>query len=358
VPSRRSARVAALGYYGFGNLGDEAVLAGIRRALSECLDADLLVLSNAPDETRRLHPGVRTVDRWQWRAVADALRGTDLFILGGGSLLQDATSARSVVWYALMAGLARRRARRVLWWGQGIGPLNGALSRRLVRWIGNQADAVTVRDENSAALLKEIGVRGSITLVADPAFALEPAISADSPLHPAPSLLLSLRAWPGDGAGRVFAGSGLGADLVERVGAVSAFPMHLPEDADYMRRVLGAAIPSADWRRDGGSVEQTLGRFSEAKLVVAMRLHALIFAARCGVPFVALSYDPKVDALAKAAGQEDALLPANGVTGEALLATVDRVRASEGIRRHSLREFAASQAERARTPARLAAGMV
>jgi polysaccharide pyruvyl transferase WcaK-like protein len=134
--------------------------------------------------------------------------------------------------------------------------------------------------------------------------------------------------------------------------------MHLPEDAEYMRRVLGEAIPRVDWRRAGGSVEQTLGLFSEATLVVAMRLHALIFAARCGIPFVALSYDPKVDALARAAGQEDALLPVNGVTAEALLAAVDRVRASEGIRRHSLREFAVSQGERAWIPAHLAAGMV
>jgi polysaccharide pyruvyl transferase WcaK-like protein len=227
-----------------------------------------------------------------------------------------------------------------------------------VRLIGNQADAITVRDEDSATLLKEIGVRGSITLVADPAFALEPAISADSSLEPAPSLLLSLRAWQADDTGRAFQGGRLGKELAARVGgAAVAFPMHLPEDADYMGRILGGAIPSADWRRDGRSVEQMLGIFARAKLVVAMRLHALIFAARCSVPFVALSYDPKVDALAKAAGQEDALLPANGVTAEALLAAVDRVRAGEG-RRRSLGEFAALQKGRARIPARLAAGMV
>ncbi|MDX1934192.1 MAG: polysaccharide pyruvyl transferase CsaB [Capsulimonadales bacterium] len=350
--SRPALRAAILGYYGFGNLGDEAVLAGIRRALGHHFDLDLLVLTNDPEGTPLLHPGVRAVSRWQWRAVADSLRDTELFVLGGGSLLQDATSVKSVLWYVLMALIARRRARRVLWWGQGVGPLNHPLSRQAVRLIGNQADAITVRDENSARLLKEIGVNRSIYAVADPAFALEPDSGAD---NPSPAVWFALRHWKEDIVGRVLAGDALKLTSARPEEAL-ALPMHLPEDAEYMERVL-PGTPQERWQNGNGRIERTLSRVAGARLMVAMRLHALIFAARCGVPFVAISYDPKVDALARDAGQEDCLLSLNNLTAEEIVETMRRTLETAEGRRTRLREFAADRREKANEPARIAAGL-
>ena len=343
-------KVAALGYYGFGNLGDEAVLAGIRTALATVMEADLLVLSNAPASTEALHPGTRAINRWQWRNVADSLRGTDIFILGGGSLLQDATSVKSVVWYALMALLARRRAKKVVWWGQGIGPLTSPVSRRMVQIIANQADILTVRDAGSAQLLKAIGVRGSIEVVADPAFALEPDASPTS----SPAVLFALRQWKDDAVGRALSGDSLKlADAGP--GEVLALPMHLPDDADYFRTVL-PGVPQYDWQGSGATIAQTMGLVAGARAVVAMRLHTLIFAARCAVPFVALAYDPKINALAEAAGQEDALLLLNTLTGEQIADTLRHVLATAPTRRADLAAFAAQQRERAILPAMMVSG--
>lgn len=334
-------KLSALGYYGFSNLGDEAVLAGIRSALateSRFQGAEFLVLSNSPAETMRLHPGVMATDRWSWKGAWDALAGTDLFLFGGGSLLQDATSVKSVLWYFLMASLARKRAKKLLWWGQGVGPLNSSHSRRLTAILANRADIITVRDEASANLLKDIGARGSIQLVADPAFALEPK---NSPL-PA-GTLLSLRAWPG-------------AKGDWEVPAVAPqprlwVPMHLPEDREFLK----PGVEVLDWKESGATIAETMGRFAASELVIAMRLHALIFAARCGVPFVPISYDPKVDALASAAGQQDVLLPTAQVTDETMKDAVEKVMESAAARRERLKAFADERRIAALLPARRAA---
>lgn len=334
-------KLSALGYYGFSNLGDEAVLAGIRSALateSRFDGAEFLVLSNSPEETKRLHPGVSATDRWSWKGAWDALAGTDLFLFGGGSLLQDATSVKSVLWYFLMTSLARKRAKKLLWWGQGVGPLNSPHSRRLTGILANRADIITVRDEASANLLKDIGARGSIQLVADPAFALEPRN-----VTPPSGTLLSLRAWPG-----------VKGDWQVPTAAPQPrlwVPMHLPEDRDF----LTPGVEVLDWKESGATIAETMGRFAASELVIAMRLHALIFAARCGVPFVPISYDPKVDALAKAAGQHDVLLPAAQATDETMKDAVEKVMESATARRTQLKAFADERRHAALLPARRAA---
>lgn len=356
MPVKAGPQAACLGYYGFGNLGDEAVLAGIRRALEDAIGpTEFRVLSNAPRDTERLHPGVRGINRWRWRDVASALRGTDVFILGGGSLLQDATSARSVFWYTLMALLARRRSQRVLWWGQGVGPLRARASRFLVRRIALQADAVTVRDDASARLLKAIGAGGSIQVVADPAFVLEPAGEGSPGLE---TTLLALRSWKtGEAVRATFASR----DTMSRLAAktktrIATFPMHVPDDELWMRGLIEeSADPVAlvSWQPDRDAPAQALAQFASARLVIAMRLHALIFAARCAVPFVALSYDPKVDALARAAAQEDALVPIEMLTSDRLLEAVEAVWDTRVVRAEQLRVFAHEQAQRARQPAQI-----
>ena len=128
--------------------------------------------------------------------------------------------------------------------------------------------------------------------------------------------------------------------------------MHLPDD---LAALGGSASSLHDWKARGEGVTDVLGRFAAAELVIAMRLHALIFAARCAVPFVAVSYDPKVDALATAAGQSDALIPLGNLTRKGLSEAVCRVLDTEKTRRETLAAFSEIQQTRALRPAQLAA---
>ena len=95
------------GYYGFGNAGDEAILRAIVRNLRECdPEAQLTVLSARPELTAREH-SVEAVRRTDLLRIAACMRRADLFISGGGGLLQDVTSSRSLLYYLSLIRLAQ-----------------------------------------------------------------------------------------------------------------------------------------------------------------------------------------------------------------------------------------------------------
>ena len=332
-------KVVSLGYVGFGNLGDEAVLAGIRSSLRSrpvFRDADWTVLTANNESTARLHPDVRPAPRWRWREMADRCRGTDLFVLGGGSLLQDATSVRSVLWYCLMASIARTRSRRVLWWGHGIGPLRSSLSRRLVRGLAAKADAISVRDRDSAQLLKECGFSGSVEVVADPAFLLQPIKNTGAKQ----GALLAMRLW----GGRV---PELPLDSLPA--PLRSLPMHHPVDNG-----LVSGVADIDWSGSSEPWTDVLAALAHAEVLVSMRLHALILASISGTPFVALSYDPKVDALAKMTGQSDVAISVSEASRAAIADRIALVRASSARRSAALLAVSRELADEAALPARRA----
>ena len=117
-------RIVISGYYGCGNIGDEAVLRGILAGLDELgVEAEITVLSSDPVRTESEHPGTRSIHRFNPLAVVRSIRSADLVVSGGGSLLQDITSARSARYYLGILRLAQILGRRTMLCAQGIGPL-------------------------------------------------------------------------------------------------------------------------------------------------------------------------------------------------------------------------------------------
>jgi polysaccharide pyruvyl transferase CsaB len=327
-------RILISGYYGFGNAGDEAVLAAILASLRRQIpEAQCEVLSVAPAATTRLH-GVPAFHRARLREVLTALRRCDLFISGGGSLLQDVTSLSSLLFYLAQIQWARFLGRRVMIYAQGIGPLLRPAARRLTARTLRGADYITVRDAESAAELRGIGLTGDhppIEVTADPVFSLQPAAAEwaqaelqacrrgegpggrgeekpsagthPSPLtpHPCPSLGISLREWPG-----LEARLEVLAEVIREVATGSGLlPVYFP-----LQRAQDAGICSRLAERTGGSVlpgeytpQEWMALASQMDLFFGMRLHALIFAAAAGVPLVGLSYDPKVTSLLSRLGE-------------------------------------------------------
>lgn len=123
-------RVICSGYYGKGNGGDEALLASLLQMLPPTVEP--IILSGNPSQTQN-HYQVEACDRMNGMEVLSALRRADALIWGGGSLIQDVTSAISPFYYGALMGLAQRMGLTTIAWAQGIGPLNRSISRWLAK---------------------------------------------------------------------------------------------------------------------------------------------------------------------------------------------------------------------------------
>jgi polysaccharide pyruvyl transferase CsaB len=292
-------RVLLCGYYGEHNLGDDALL---QVALGQ-LPAGVIPTVTAYDERQvQERFGVATVPRRALRQVLDALKGVDALVLGGGSLLQDATSFRSLLYYGALITVAKLQGKQVLLWGQGLGPLRRRRSRLLVRTLLPFATAISWRDQASASLAAEWGVAGLVA--PDPVWALAPQQwrGKQGPLVVCfrPTHHLDARSW-------VPYLEALSSLAVQENRQVIWLAFHGEQDRGLLAQVRREGLLSAELDRRSREVVPTHPReamavFASAGLVLAMRLHGLILAALSGSPTVALSYDPKVAAAAMAIG--------------------------------------------------------
>ena len=170
----RRYKAVLLGYYGFGNLGDELLLESCIGILEKqgISRGQIIVLSNSPNETSgNFH--VESVNRWKIREIIHALRNSESLVLGGGGLFQDSTSVKSCVWYWGIVRLAKFFGCKVIALGQSFGPLKSKLSIMLTRNALNSCTSIHVRDEPSYNIAVKSKCR-SVTLGSDIVMMLKP----------------------------------------------------------------------------------------------------------------------------------------------------------------------------------------
>lgn len=276
----------------------------IKSFIDRCPKVTLTALSMNHGNTKALH-GINAVNRMSPTDVLSALRESDLLISGGGSLLQDVTSAKSLMYYLAIIWLAKKLRKKVMIYAQGIGPIDGQSSRKWTKSILNKVDLITVRDEASRHYLQRLGVTlPPIEVTADPAFALEPSsddeakeilrsvgASEDQAL-----IGVSLRTWKDDVHWLPAVTTGLD-QAASRLGAALVFlPMQKDQDESICVEVASKmTVPSVvvPAQQQAGV---SMAIIKQMSLMVGMRLHSLIFSSCVGVPFVGIAYDPKVEA--------------------------------------------------------------
>lgn len=281
--------VLLVGYYGFGNLGDELLCEASLMLLASCgVPKERVALLSADPRRSEEKFGIRAFDRWSLREIGRACTVSRNLLLGGGGLFQDSTSVRSCVYYYAAVRIARMLGLKVWAEGQSVGPLRKGFSRALTRGAFASCVHVGVRDESSREILDSMGIRAVF----------------------APDLVTSLPVARAVGGGNFVlfnARPGYSA-LAERAAASC---MKLAES--LRREVVGVALSPGDEKELAALASAGLVKLSDIVMIsskeefssaarrasgaIGMRLHFLILSALSGLPLAGCAYDPKVAGL-------------------------------------------------------------
>ncbi|PTA68910.1 polysaccharide pyruvyl transferase CsaB [Deinococcus arcticus] len=316
-------KVTVSGYYGFGNTGDEAIALAITRELRK-YGATPLLLSNTPAETAELY-GCESEPRMQPGAVLRALRGSQVLLSGGGGLLQDKTSGRTLAYYLAIIRLGTLLRKRVVVFNQSVGPLSPRGGRQVAAAL--RGVTVIVRDRGSVDTLAALGVRAQ--LGGDPALLLSPTpgVTRD-PMR----VVVAPRGDVTDATARL-------REVVARLKAggrhVTALSF-MPDHDDEAAHSLGA-----DEVLSTRDPQVALDAIAGSGFVVGVRLHAVILAAASQTPFSGIAYDPKVQGFCLDAGaaSHPVTLNADKVADQALRRVLPDWNAVEDMRLRAAHSF-------------------
>ena len=277
-------RVAVSGYYGFGNTGDEAIALAITREIRKRGMTPLL-LSNTPQESAQAF-GSEAAARMKPGPLLAAVARSSVLLSGGGGLLQDKTSARTLSYYLGVIRLARFLGKRVVIFNQSVGPLSPEGGRKVAAALTGLR--IIVRDAGSLETLEGLGLKGE--LGGDPALLLTPTPELTRDLR---SVIIAPR---GDVTEALEPLREVTLQL-RRAGRHVTALSFMPDHDDVAAHALGANVVLST--RDP---QTALDAIARSGYVIGVRLHAVILAAAAGTPFSGVAYDPKVRGFCTDAG--------------------------------------------------------
>ncbi|MDQ2985434.1 MAG: polysaccharide pyruvyl transferase CsaB [Armatimonadota bacterium] len=328
-------KIVVAGYYGCGNLGDDALLLGLLNGLD--IKHEVTVLSGNPVSTKRTF-SVNAVPRKNIGEAAVAIRSADALVFGGGGLLQDTTSLLSLMYYTHLIGIAAKAKKKVALLGQGLGPIRSMIGKRAAARAFTQCHLITTRDEGSMRLVERLASHSKAKRLVTDDLAWLCSTSAQPARRKA--IAISARPWKSETPKIVTAFQG----FCRRAAADGWEILPAALDRTMDDAVLDQIAPSANI----GAKVETPGRLIEniaqAGATVAMRLHAGIFSVANGIAPTLVSYDDKVATFAQSIGQpaltldkltEDSLWEAFQYTEQnrQALEAEGRVRREAGVRR-------------------------
>ena len=280
------------GYYGFKNFGDEAILSVLTNHLKS-LDVDVTVFSSDPEFTKNSY-NVNSVNSFDFKKIIAAIKNSDFVISGGGSLLQDVTSLKSLVYYSLIIAAGLFFNKKVIIFAQGIGPINNKLASFIIMNLLKLCSLVTVRDEESYNLLNKFGVQAK--QVCDPIFSLN--INSQTSDDSVGVQLRDFKTMNYNLLNKLalLVSNYFSDKKIKIFSLQEALDLELCKKFENLLHTVNPDIKTEI------VTDNIINEISSLEYMIGMRFHALLAAIKCGVKTCAINYDIKVEKLAKEAG--------------------------------------------------------
>lgn len=292
-----SKRFVLSGYFGFKNFGDEAILSVLVKKLKQDKHR-LTIISSDPKYTMKQFKHIRSVYTFKILDIIGAISKSDILISGGGSLLQDVTSIKSLIYYLFIIFLGLILGKKVIIFAQGIGPIKSPIGQFLTKELLKHCTYVSVRDTKSFELLKNWHVNAD--LLCDPIFSTE--ISETKKRDVVAVQLRNFRT--------------MSEDFIDRLAQkiVSEFPnkpieiysfqdsidLEICQKLEKSLRLLDNNIKVTLY--SGLTNDEIVEKISQVKYLIAMRFHAIIIGLLANTQILSINYDIKVEKISKEFG--------------------------------------------------------
>lgn len=307
------------GYYGFDNIGDEMILKSIVDHYKNKIDFDILTYNY--NKTINL-VDVRPISRSKFNKILTSIIKSDIVIAGGGSLLQDVTSSKSLYFYLGLIFLSKIFGKKVIFLYNGFGPINKPINQKIVQWILNIVDDIIVRDQDSLEFLKQLDVKTKVLLGSDAVFLKDYNMPITNKKE-SNQVVISIRSWMTYDDQKLSEMVKVIHYLNNEGFEVKLWPLMIPNDLNLLLKLKDQLAVEVEVLKYD-DVDQVLATLNGSSFLIGERLHSLIFSSVCELPFIAIEYDPKVKGFTKMFDQINACKTKN-ISSEKIIGSIDEL---------------------------------
>lgn len=301
--NKKTPKVIISGYYGFNNFGDDAVLSVLVESLKQSGIDDITVFSKNPELTEKMFK-VKASKTFGIFGLFYNLMRCDFLISGGGSLLQDVTSTKSLIYYLCVIVTALFFRKKVIIFAQGLGPINNKFFEKITALVLKHCAYITVRDEKSLFLARSWGLNPD--LIDDPVWNIKLKTK-----YSHRGVGIQLRKWPSLTQQMLKDFAKYIADVYsDKIIFIYALQKALDlEICEQLEEELLKINPDLHTHVvTNRATFEIVEAFSHLDELIAMRYHACLLGLKYGIRVLPIIYDPKVEKLADEFGLTSRLM--------------------------------------------------